>query len=94
MGNVSADFRSDEDDAYIALRSLLVDQHAKCAEAVGSNDEAMELFKEVTGEDEFFANKFQAIEWLDDLSPDDASAALSKISALTKTGEDIDEDES
>ena len=83
MGNVTAEFRSDEDDAFIALRSILVDQHNQCAEALTDNTEAMALFKEATGEEQFFENKFQATEWLDDLSPEEATAALSKIKSLS-----------
>ena len=73
MGNISADFRSDEDDVMVPLRKVLVDQLDELNEALRSNEEAMETFKQLTKRDDVFENKFEATNYLEDLDPDDAA---------------------
>ena len=84
MGNISADFRSDEDDVMVPLRKVLVDQLDELNEALRSNEEAMETFKQLTKRDDVFENKFEATDYLEDLDPDDAAQVFEKLQAAVE----------
>ena len=84
MGNISADFRSDEDDVMVPLRKVLVDQLDELNEALRSNEEAMETFKQITKRDDVFESKFEATDYLEDLDPDDAAQVFEKLQAAVE----------